>query len=78
MIKWTFRADVPDFMTVFGNVSPDGTTFVNDRDHRSWMVANPKMLKDCLGQHVSLLVTEDISKDRMIVKYVRTIGPGEK
>jgi hypothetical protein len=67
MITWG-GSTVPDFMTVFGSVSVDGRNFVSDRDHTSWVVSNPSVLKDAAGQHVSLLVTQNPQQHRISVK----------
>jgi hypothetical protein len=39
---------------VTGKISDDGTTFVSDKDSKSWTIANPDAVKGHEGHHVTL------------------------
>jgi len=57
--------------TVVGMVSEDGKTLVADKDKKSWVVANPDMLKYHHGHHVSITGQVDAAKNELTVKSVR-------
>jgi hypothetical protein len=38
-----------------GTISQDGLSFVSDKDHRTWKVANPAVLRDLEGHHAQLV-----------------------
>lgn len=37
-----------------GTISEDGLSFVSDKDHRTWKIANPGVLRDMEGHHAKL------------------------
>ena len=37
-----------------GTISQDGLSFVSDKDHKTWKIANPASLHDMEGQHAKL------------------------
>jgi hypothetical protein len=39
---------------VSGTISQDGLSFVSDKDHRTWRIANPAVLRDMEGHHAKL------------------------
>jgi hypothetical protein len=40
---------------VSGTISQDGLSFVSDKDHRTWKIANPAVLRDMEGHHAKLV-----------------------
>jgi hypothetical protein len=38
-----------------GVISQDGLSFVSDKDHRTWKIANPAVLRDMEGHHAKLV-----------------------
>jgi hypothetical protein len=38
-----------------GTISQDGLSFVSDKDHRTWKIANPGVLHDMEGLHAKLV-----------------------
>jgi hypothetical protein len=38
-----------------GTISQDGLSFVSDKDHRTWKIANPGALRDMEGHHAKLV-----------------------
>jgi pentapeptide MXKDX repeat protein len=52
-------------MDVKGKISDDGTTFVSDKDSKSWTIVNPDAVKGHEGHHVVL--TAHVYPDKMQV-----------
>jgi hypothetical protein len=51
----TMKADASKkAVQVTGKISDDGTTFVSDKDSKSWTIANPDAVKGHEGHHVTL------------------------
>jgi pentapeptide MXKDX repeat protein len=44
----------PKLSTISGKISEDGTTFVTDKDSKTWKIVNPEAVKGHEGHHVSL------------------------
>ena len=38
-----------------GTISDDGQSFVCDKDHKTWKVSNPAVLRDMEGHHAKLV-----------------------
>ena len=41
-------------LNCFGIISQDGLSFVSDKDHKTWKIANPAALHDMEGQHAKV------------------------
>ena len=41
-------------VSITGKISADGTTFVSDKDSKSWTISNPDAVKGHEGHHVTL------------------------
>jgi len=50
---------------VTGKIGDDGKTFVNDKDSKSWTVANPDAVKGHEGHHVTLTAHLDTTKSEV-------------
>lgn len=48
----TMKADTAKAVQITGKIGADGTTFVNDKDSKSWMISNPEAVKGHEGHHV--------------------------
>ena len=68
----------PKAMTIMGMVSADEKSFVNDKDKKSWTVANPEALKGHGGHHVSITAQVDTAKGEVTVKSVKMLGTKAK
>src|SRR5713101_3829285 len=64
--------------TIMGTVSADEKSFVNDKDKKSWMVANPEALKGHAGHHVSVTAQVDAAKGEITVKLVKMLAAKAK
>jgi hypothetical protein len=60
-------------MTITCTVSADEKRIVNDKDEKSWTVANPKSLKGHAGDHVTITAQVNASKNQITVKSVRVL-----
>ena len=74
----TTTAKAPKAMTIMGMVSADEKSFVNDKDKKSWTVANPEALKGHGGHHVSITAQVDAAKDEVTVKSVKMLAAKAK
>ena len=59
--------------TIMGTVSADEKSFVNDKDKKSWTVANPEAVKGHAGHHVSITAQVDAAKGEVTVKSVKML-----
>ena len=65
-------------MTIMGMVSPDEKSFVNDKDKKSWTVANPEAVKGHAGHHVSITAQVDAAKGEVTVKSGKMLAAKAK
>jgi hypothetical protein len=63
-------------MTLRGTVSTDAKTFVEDKDKKSWTVANPEARKGHESHHVSITAQVDPEKNEVNVKSVKMLAEG--
>jgi hypothetical protein len=56
-------------VSITGKISDDGTTFVSDKDSKSWTITNPDAVKGHEGHHVVLQAQVDAGKNE-----VRVVG----
>jgi hypothetical protein len=54
-------------VSITGKISADGTTFVSDKDGKSWTISNPAAVKGHEGHHVVLLAQVDADKNAVHV-----------
>ncbi|MGA8341357.1 MAG: hypothetical protein ABR881_11855 [Candidatus Sulfotelmatobacter sp.] len=54
--------------SITGKISDDGTTFVSDKDGKSWTISNPNAVKGHEGHHVTLKA--HVSADTNAVEVV--------
>jgi hypothetical protein len=58
-------------VSITGKISADGTTFVSDKDGKSWTISNPAAVKGHEGHHVALQVQVDADKNEVHVVGLR-------
>jgi hypothetical protein len=56
-----------------GTISQDGQTFVSDKDHRTWKIANPAALHDMEGQHAKLVYRLTSTAGEIFVTSASTV-----
>jgi hypothetical protein len=54
-------------VSITGKIGDDGTTFVNDKDGKSWTISNPDAVKGHEGHHVVLQAQVDATKNEVHV-----------
>ena len=54
-------------VSITGKISADGTTFVSDKDSKSWTISNPDAVKGHEGHHVTLQAQVDADKNEVHV-----------
>ena len=54
-------------VSITGKISDDGTTFVSDKDGKSWTISNPAAVKGHEGHHVTLQAQVDADKSEVHV-----------
>jgi hypothetical protein len=54
-------------VSITGKISADGTTFVSDKDSKSWTISNPDAVKGHEGHHVTLQAQVDADKNEVYV-----------
>jgi hypothetical protein len=54
-------------VSITGKISADGTTFVSDKDGKSWTISNPAAVKGHEGHHVTLQAQVDADKSEVHV-----------
>jgi len=54
-------------VSITGKISADGTTFVSDKDSKSWTISNPDAVKGHEGHHVTLQAQVDADKSEVHV-----------
>jgi hypothetical protein len=54
-------------VSITGKISDDGKMFVNDKDGKSWTIANPDTVKGHEGHHVILQAHVDADKNEVHV-----------
>ncbi|HYY70713.1 MAG TPA: hypothetical protein VE734_13370 [Terriglobales bacterium] len=70
------KASAAPLKTIKGTVKTEGekTTFVSDKDQKSWNVENPDTLKGHEGQHVTVKAHVYTDKDSIHVMEVKPAG----
>jgi len=58
-------------VSITGKISSDGTTFVSDKDSKSWTISNPDAVKGHEGHHVTLQAQVDADKNEVHVVGLR-------
>jgi len=58
-------------VSITGKISADGTTFVSDKDSKSWTISNPDAVKGHEGHHVTLQAQVDADKNEVHVVGLR-------
>lgn len=56
-----------------GTISQDGQSFVSDKDHRTWKIANPGVLHDMEGQHAKLIYRLTSTAGEIFVTSASTV-----
>jgi hypothetical protein len=59
--------DDRETVSITGKISTDGTTFVSDKDSKSWTISNPDAVKGHEGHHVTLQAQVDADKNEVHV-----------
>ena len=54
-------------VSITGKISAGGTTFVSDKDSKSWTISNPDAVKGHEGHHVTLQAQVDADKSEVHV-----------
>ena len=57
--------------SVTGKISSDGTSFVSDKDGKTWTISNPDAVKGHEGHHVTLKAQADASKGEVKVMSLK-------
>jgi hypothetical protein len=57
--------------SVTGKISADGTSFVGDKDGKTWTISNPDAVKGHEGHHVTLKAQADASKGEVKVMSLK-------
>jgi len=58
-------------VSITGKIGADGTTFVSDKDSKSWTISNPDAVKGHEGHHVILQAQVDADKNEVHVESLK-------
>jgi hypothetical protein len=63
-------------VSITGKISADGTTFVSDKDSKSWTISNPDTVRGHEGHHVTLQAQVDADKSEVQVVGLKMAKDG--